>query len=319
MDGSGLEFKAAKRRRRTVERYREILTLHVVAKLGHRPIQQIETREINSLYVNLDAGLSPRSRHHVHVVLKSCFKGAVDNNLIMRNPVASAERPSVEDNEAGQVLDEEQLTKLVNGFKGSTIYEIVCVAAFTGRRRGEILAQRWSDFDAANRTLRVERALEYTRKHGLAFKVPKTKRGRRSFTIDASLVELLRTEQEKYLRVMAGVPAGAAVDLSLVKLPDDALIFPAPDGHDFASPRHPDAVTKQFMARAEKLGFPGLRLHDLRGTHETMLLDGGMPVHTVAARCGHDPAVLLRVYAKRTKKSDQSAADVIGRLTKTIL
>jgi integrase len=73
------------------------------------------------------------------------------------------------------------------------------------------------------------------------------------------------------------------------------------------------------MARAEKLGFPGMRLHDLRGTHETLLLDSGMPVHTVAARCGHDPAVLLRIYAKRTKKSDQGAAEVIEKLTKTIL
>jgi hypothetical protein len=31
-----------------------------------------------------------------------------------------------------------------------------------------------------------------------------------------------------------------------------------------------------------------------------MLLDAGVPVHVVAARCGHDPAVLLRSYAKRT-------------------
>jgi hypothetical protein len=39
----------------------------------------------------------------------------------------------------------------------------------------------------------------------------------------------------------------------------------------------------------------------------------------VAARCGHDPAVLLRVYAKRTKKADTSAAEVIGALSKSAL
>jgi len=38
----------------------------------------------------------------------------------------------------------------------------------------------------------------------------------------------------------------------------------------------------------------------------------------VAARCGHDPAVLLRNYAKRTKKADTSAAAVIGELTQSI-
>jgi integrase len=62
------------------------------------------------------------------------------------------------------------------------------------------------------------------------------------------------------------------------------------------------------------LGFPELRFHDLRRTHETMLLDAGVPVHAVAARCGHDPAVLLRVYAKRTRKADTSAASPRARL-----
>jgi hypothetical protein len=37
-------------------------------------------------------------------------------------------------------------------------------------------------------------------------------------------------------------------------------------------------------------------------------------VHVVAARGGHDPAVLLRSYAKRTKKADTNAAMGIGKL-----
>jgi integrase len=73
------------------------------------------------------------------------------------------------------------------------------------------------------------------------------------------------------------------------------------------------------MRKAAKLGFRGLRLHDLRGTHETLLLDAGVPVHVVAARCGHDPAVLLRSYAKRTRKADTSAAAVIGALSRGTL
>ena len=68
-----------------------------------------------------------------------------------------------------------------------------------------------------------------------------------------------------------------------------------------------------------KLGFPELRFHDLRGSHETLLLDAGVPVHVVAARCGHDPAVLLRSYAKRTKKADTNAAAVISALSRGVL
>jgi integrase len=62
-----------------------------------------------------------------------------------------------------------------------------------------------------------------------------------------------------------------------------------------------------------------MRLHDLRGTHETLLLDRGVPVHVVAARCGHDAATLLRTYAKRRKTADTSAAAIIGAITKGIL
>jgi integrase len=62
-----------------------------------------------------------------------------------------------------------------------------------------------------------------------------------------------------------------------------------------------------------------IRFHDLRCSHETLLLDSGTPIHVVAARCGHDPAVLLRVYAKRTRRADTSAAAVITAIAKEIL
>jgi integrase len=124
----------------------------------------------------------------------------------------------------------------------------------------------------------------------LALKDPKTARGRRTIAIDGDLVALLLAEREKHVRIMAGVPDGAAVDLSLVRLPDDALIFPNPpapgEGFSFAKLRDPDNLTKAFVRRARALGFPDLRFHDLRGTHETLLLDAGVPVHVVAARCG---------------------------------
>jgi hypothetical protein len=38
-------------------------------------------------------------------------------------------------------------------------------------------------------------------------------------------------------------------------------------------------------------------------------------MHVVAARCGHNPAVVLRSYAKRTRKADTTAAEVIGTLS----
>jgi hypothetical protein len=97
------------------------------------------------------------------------------------------------------------------------------------------------------------------------------------------LVALLTKMRERYQRVVAGAPDGVDVDLTLVRVPDDWLIFPAPDG-DMNAPRHPDSITKQFTKRAAKiLGF-SIRLHDLRVSHGTWLLDQGVPVHVVAKK-----------------------------------
>jgi integrase len=168
------------------------------------------------------------------------------------------------------------------------------------------------------KTLTIFRSLEETKTYGAQFKEPKTARGRRTIAIDDGLTALLTAERGQYHRIVAGVEDGTAVDLSLVKLPADALMFPTP-GDDLARPRNCRTVTHEFQRVAGKLGFAGLRLHDLRGTHETLLLDTGVAVHVVAARCGHDPAVLLRSYARRTKKADTSAAAVIGALSQGML
>jgi integrase len=267
--------------------------------------------------------LAPRTIHHIHVVLGACLKSAVKKKLITTSPVAGAEAPSPGEGDHGMALDAEQLRKLVDGFRGSVLFPIVATLAFTGARRNEVLALRWRDLDVGAKTLRIERALEETEKFGLAFKEPKTARGTRSITIDDDLLALLIAEREKQQRLIAGVPDGVAVDLSLVKLPDDALIFPNPPAKgavfSLSAPRNPRNTTKEFVRKATALGFKDLRLHDLRGSHETLLLDAGVPVHVVAARCGHDAAVLLRAYAKRTRKADTSAAAVISALAKGVL
>ena len=306
---------------RTAERYAELLRLYVRPKLGARHLQQLQATEIDALYVGLEKQLSPRTVHHVHTVLKACLNSAVRKGLIQNNPADRAEAPSPGESDVGQVLDADQMKTLVQGFRNSALYGIVAVAVCTGARRNEILALRWSDLDSQNKCLRIERAVEETKEFGRTLKEPKTSRGKRTIEIDDDLLALLLHERDKHLRVAAGVPDDATVDLSLVTLPADALMFPSPAGETFGFTRLRDAhaVTREFCRQARKRGFPKLRFHDLRGSHETALLDDGVPVHVVAARCGHDPAVLLRNYAKRTKKADASASAAIGALLKGAL
>ena len=300
------------------------MRLHVKPTLGDSRLQAITSVMLDKLYQAMrDNEFAEGTIRYVHTVLGGCLRTAQQKALITRNPMDGAEAPGTGDEDAGTALEQEQLTALVNGFRKFSLFPIVATAAYTGARRGEILALRWSDFDAEAKTLRIGRAIEETKMHGLRFKEPKTERGWRSIMIDDGLVALLRAEREKYLRINAGVPDGASVNFSLAKLPANALLFPAPPSRaadmDMAKVRNPRHVTKEFCRKATALGFPSLRFHDLRVTHETLLLDAGVPVHVVAARCGHDPAIMLRVYAKRTRKADTSAAAIIGSLSRGTL
>jgi integrase len=303
---------------RAIERYDQLLRTHVLPALGDRKLQHIHSTDIDKLYLSLESKIAPRTARHVHSVLNACLGAAVRTKRLAINPMESTTKvPSPGESDHGVALDEQQLRTLVHGFKGSALFGIVSVAAFTGARRNEILALRWSDLDPVNKTLRIERALEETEKHGIRVKGPKKESHKRTITIDDDLLTLLLAEREKHLRLIAGIPDGVSVDLALVKLPEGSLMFPNPP--TLTEPRPPRNTTKEFVRRARRLGFKKLRLHDLRGTHETMLLDANVPVHTVASRCGHDPATLLRSYAKRTRKGDTSAATVIGNISRTIL
>jgi integrase len=298
---------------RSTIRYRQLLQ-NVIPVLGQRRLQQLTASEIDSFYVGLESTLGQRTQNSVHSVFNACLNAAVRTGRLAINPINRCERiPSAGESDHGQVLDAKQLEALVQSFRGSSIYEIVAVAAFTGARRNEILALRWTDLDPVAKTLRIERSLEESRGAIQRFKGPKRESHKRTITIDDALVRLLLSVREQHLRLMACVPAGAAVDLGLIKLPSDALMFPSPVGPDLTRARNSVGLTRQFENHARKQ-YPGLRLHDLRGSHETALLDSGVPVHVVAKRCGHDPATLLRSYAKRTKGADASAAKVIGEL-----
>src|SRR5215472_5045372 len=140
---------------RTLERYDELLRLHVIPTLGTRPLQRITATEIDALYAELEKRLATRTVHHVHTVLGACLSTAVRKGLLVVSPVSRAEAPVPDETEVGEVLDQDQLAALLHGFHDLAIYPIVAAAAFTGARRNEILALRWSDFDPAHSTLTI--------------------------------------------------------------------------------------------------------------------------------------------------------------------
>jgi integrase len=295
--------------RRTLEPYTQILRLHITPVLGDRPIQQLRSDEIDTFYSTLEGKHAPGTASLLHVVFGACLRAAVRQRVIQTSPMDYVSSvPSKEEADHGIALSEEDVRKLIAGFRSHPLYELVVTALHTGARRNELLALRWLDLDFVAKTLRIERSLERTPGR-TEIKKPKTARGTRTIAVGDDLLAILRNLKETHLRLKAEVPDGADVDLGLIKLPEEALIFPAPSAErPFTTFRHPS--TKVFAQRARKIGFPRLRFHDLRGTAITRMLTDGIPPHIVAKRHGHDTATMMRAYAKHIPNDDREAAQL---------
>ena len=195
---------------KTRERYEELIDCHVRPYIGAVPIQKLQAVHLAELYarllregskqrgLNTITGLSPRTVGHVHRAVHKALKVGVEWGVIQRNVAAVARPPKVAGAEL-EILTEEQAQTLLQKIKGQPLYRFVALGLATGMRRGELLALRWRDCDLDGGRLRVERSLEQT-KAGQRFKAPKTKHGRRTISLPASVVAGLRT----YLAATAG-------------------------------------------------------------------------------------------------------------------
>jgi integrase len=125
---------------------------------------------------------------------------------------------------------------------------LAVVALFTGLRRGELLALRWSNVDLAAKVLQVREALQET-KAGTRFKAPKTRSGIRDVTLPDLVVDFLREHRRRQLE--------QRVALGLGKLPDRALVFSRPDGE----PLSPLGLSQPWRQVARSIGLPDFAFH----------------------------------------------------------
>jgi site-specific recombinase XerD len=74
---------------------------------------------------------------------------------------------------------------------------------------------------------------------------------------------------------------------------DDRLVAVQEDG----IPLRPEGYTDEFQRLRARAGLRRVRLHGLRNTSVSLMLDQGNPPHIVAGWHGHDPAVALSIYS----------------------
>ena len=81
------------------------------------------------------------------------------------------------------------------------------------------------------------------------------------------------------------------------------------------NPIDPDRVTKEFVRLARLAGLEPVRLHDLRHTHASLMLQAGVHPKVVSERLGHaSVAITMDVYSHVLPGIQEEAAERFARL-----
>jgi integrase len=293
----------------TAQTYQFFVERHIKPTLGSTLLTQLRPEHLQRLYRDkLSGGLGNRSVKYIHTTLHKALKSAVRLGMIARNPADAVDTPRLERPEI-QVMNGFDIATLLDAARETPYFTLFHTALFTGMRRSELLALRWSDLDLLLCQVSVNRSLHVLRGGKVVFRSPKTAKARRTIALSPSTVSVLREHREKQTQecVFLGVP-----------LNDDDLVFSQLDG----KPLLPDTITHVWRRLVRRIGLEDIRFHDLRHTHASLMLKAGVHPKVVQERLGHASIeITLDVYSHLVPGLQEAAAqrfdDIVNHKAKT--
>lgn len=248
--------------------------------------------------------LSPKTVLHYYTCMEAMLSVAVQMEILDRNPMERVKRPKIKKPKI-KVLSEEQAVELLRALadEPNMCYRAaVLLALLCGLRLGEVGDLKLSDVDWERGTIDISRALKYAPQAGNFSGDPKTESSERVIALPMGMMVVLhetREYQEECRRTVPHLWQG------------EGWIVHGWDGRQL----HHDTPSKWFRKFADAHGFEGVRFHDLRHTHASILLANNMDVVAVANRMGHsDASTTLRIYAHAYDKRDFESARTFDRL-----
>jgi integrase len=281
----------ATKRPGSVARDVSILSIHILPVLGNRSVGAITRADIQNLVNVWIARYASSTVIRHYACMRTLLSYAESCELIVRSPCRNIRVPEASPRRA-QILDGNDLERLARrmGDYGPMVY----LAAF-GLRWGEIAGMRVGRLDFLRHTVTVATQRTRGQKGRMVEQDPKTKAGRRSFTVPEWMMTML-AEHLASRGVNGGDP--------------DALVFVSPTG----APLHYSNWRRRvWLPALQTAGFADLTFHDVKHTAGTVLLAEGVDVKIAQVRLGHaNPQTTLRIYAQATERADRAAAEKVG-------
>jgi integrase len=254
-----LRFIEHDRRRKpsTLEGYRSVVRTHLLPAFGELPLESVTTRLVEQWSERIEGSAS--KRRLALVLLHGIFRRAMKVWELPSNPVANVEKPPLVRSGDLEVFSPEEVWALVRAAGSEQDAAIFLTAAFTGLRRGEVLALRWRDVDFGGSVIRVRASYS-------AGVVTAPKSGKvRSVPMAPDVAEALARLSAR------GHSTG-----------DDDLVFVG-DHRSYVDPR---ALTRRYEMALKRARLRRLRFHDLRHTFGTRMI-GKADIRRVQEWMGH--------------------------------
>ena len=266
-----------------------IINTKLLPYFGKLKMSEITTKEVmawqNEMLAYRDEKRQPYSQTYlktVHTQLSAIFNHAVRHYDLRSNPAAKA--GSKGDKDGGNIsfwtrdeykrFADEMMDKPISFYAFEMLY-------WCGIREGELLALSAADFDFEKETVRINKS--YQRLHGEdVITDPKTKKSNRIIKMPKFLCD----EMQDYLGMLYG-------------LKSKDRIF---------------TVSKNYLHRemdrgAKAAGVKRIRIHDLRHSHISLLIDMGFSAVAIADRVGHESIDITYRYAHLFPSKQKEMAD----------
>lgn len=284
----------------TLVNYQTIANKHIIPAIGTKKISRLKAADVQRLIREKINELSPRTVNLIHHVIRAALNQAVKNKLVHDNVALNVSKPRVPRREMKTLSadDVKRLEELAPALRSERLYPAFILLIYTGLRRGELLGLKWSDIDFDTGTLTVVRSLAKT-KGGLILQDTKTATSNRRVPLSQTALAILKKHK-----------AAQAQEKLLYgdKYNDQGLVFARENG----LPIYPDTLRKVLLRILDKAGLPHVRVHDLRHTFATLLLEAGENPKVVAELMGH--ANIGMTLGKYSHVRPNINSDAIGNL-----
>ena len=273
---------------------------HLVPLLGETDIREITREQLKRfIYEKLNAGMARNTVRGYIAPLREFFNHMIEDGHMDRNPCQGLLRnirtERGEQQEKVSFLTREEVAFLLDACQQHfpVHYPFILLLARTGLRLGEAVALQWGDIDFHNRFIEVRRTYSPLDRK---LHTPKSGKGRR--------VDMSRQLTET-LKILHSERKKETLQNGWGEVPP--WVFIGTEGTMIDPDNFRHRVWVKLLAKAE---FRHIRIHDLRHTFASLLIQQGESLAYVKEQMGHHSIqVTVDIYGHLVPGGNRAAVD----------